>query len=87
MSVHEVVLAARAARLHLNNESCRVLIYAASKTYIFTTAPGIFEHEGVPSVSIPNERIIVPITDITKIEIPVSRFTPDVKSFMTVDWE
>ena len=87
MSVHEVVLSARGARLHLNNESCRIIINKYNPRDILVTAPGIFEHEGVPSVSIPEQHIIVPITDITKIEISVSRFTPDVKSFMTVDWE
>lgn len=83
---HTVKLAERAARRMLQNESCRVIIDKASSTFVFVTEPGIFEHDGELSVSIPEERIIVPITDITKIELPVSRFTPDKMCFMEIAW-
>ena len=87
MAYHKVKLAPRSARLHLQNEECRIIIKKAHPTNIFITAPGIFEYEGVDSVSVPSEHIIVPITDITEIEIPSTRFTPDIKCFMEIAWD
>jgi len=81
-----VKLAPRGARLHLQNEECCIIIDKASPTFVFTTKPGIFEHDGVDSVYIPKERIIIPLTDITRIEIPSTRFTPDIKTFIEIAW-
>ena len=86
MSVHEIKLASRNARLKLNNNICRVIVEKPNKTVAFVTKPRTFQHDGVDSVRVVNEHIIVPITDITKIEMPVSRFTPDKKTWMEVDW-
>lgn len=86
MATHEVKLAARNARLKLDNDVCKVIIKKASETTVFITKPGIFKYEDVDSIRIPNERIVVPITDITKIEMSVSIFTPDKKCWMEVDW-
>lgn len=81
-----IMLSARVARYRLNNESCKVIINKAHATDTFITKPGIFEHEGKQCVRVPKEKIIVPITDISKIEIEVSKFTPDKKTFMEVKW-
>ena len=86
MKTVTVKLAARGARLHLQNEECRIIINKSSPTFVFTTKPGIFQHEGVDSVYIPNEKIIVPLTDISRIEVPTTRFTPDIKTFMEIAW-
>lgn len=87
MKTVTVKLAERGARLRLQNEVCRIIIDKASPTFIFVTKPGIFEHEGVDSVYVPNEKIIVPLTDITRIEVETTRFTPDIKTFMEVAWD
>lgn len=84
---YKVKLAERAARLKLNNEDCRVIIASAHSTFVFETSAGIIQHEGEDSVRIPKEHIIVPIKDITKIEMPVSRFTPDKMCWMEIEWE
>ena len=85
--LHEVKLAARGARLRLNNETCRIKIEKAGLTNIFETAAGIFQHEGEDCVRVPNEQIIVPLKDITELEMPISRFTPDKMCWMKIAWE
>ena len=87
MEFTEVKLAARGARLHLQNEDCRIIIEKASPSFVFTTRAGIFKNEdGVECVFVPDERINVPLTDISKIEIPSTRFTPDIKTFIRIAW-
>ena len=86
MATIEVKLAKRGARLRLNNDECKVIIEKCHPREVFVTAPGIFIHEGVESVSIPSEHIIVPITDITRIEVG-NRFNPNIHSMMKVDWD
>ena len=80
----EVKLAARGARLHLNNEVCNIYVEKAHS--FFTTAEGIVMHDDEECVYVPKEQIFVPLTDITKLEMPISRFTPDIKAFMTIAW-
>ena len=80
----EVKLAARGARLHLNNEVCNIHVDKAHSD--FTTAPGIVMHDDQECVYVPKEQIFVPLQDITKLEMPVSRFTPDVMCWMTIAW-
>lgn len=79
-------LAKRAALLKLNNDDCKIIINKASEKSIFTTKAGIFDYEGELCVSIPDEHIIIPVTDITKIEMPATRFRPDAKFMMEVEW-
>ena len=82
----EVKLAARGARLHLNNEVCKIYVEKASS--FFTTKEGIIQHKDYGEcVFVPEERIFVPLKDITKIEVPTTRFTPDIMCWMTIAWE
>lgn len=86
MALHKVKLAGRMARVHLHNEECRIIIEKAGKTP-FVTEPGIFKHDNQECVRVPKEQIIVPLTDITSLEIPTTRFNPEVKVFMDISWE
>lgn len=86
MAKHQVKLAPRAALRMLNSESCKIIISKASSTFVFVTQPGLFVHEGEESVRVPREGIVVPVTDISKIETSITRFTPEVKVFMEIDW-
>lgn len=82
MATVKVKLAPRGARLHLNNEACKVKLNIA--VGIFVTEPGIINNDYVKIKDFPE---LVNIRNISHIEIPVSRFTPDVKSFMEIAWD
>ena len=82
MPMYEVTLAKRAAKRHLQNEECKIFVEQAHSSFI--TAPGIFMHDDKESVFVPIEQIIVPLTDITRMEI-TDRF--DNKCMMLVDWD
>ena len=84
MKYTTVKLAKRGALLHLNNEPCRVKV----KGVIYETEEGLIESQGeqyVISMSSTGP-ITIPVKDITHIEIPVSRFTPDILTFMEIEW-
>lgn len=83
MSMHEVVLSKRGARLMLNNEYCRVIIEKYHPQEVLISIPPILEND---MIRIQEHNMIVPLTDITKIEVG-NRFNPNIKSMMTVDWE
>lgn len=83
MPTYEVKLSKRSARLALNNRACKIYIEKACSEFI--TEPGIFKHDGEDSVRVSKEQIIVPLSDITSIEMPVSRFTPDKMCWMKID--
>ena len=83
---HTVKLAARGARLHLNNDECKVIIDKYNPKDILVTAPGIFIHDNQECVKIPALSIIVPVTDITKLEVG-NHFNPNIHTMMEIAWE
>lgn len=76
-----IKLARRLAERLLENEDCRIIIEQCHPTEIFTTRAGINENN---EVLVPSEHILVPITDITRIEY-TNRF--GCTSMMEIDWE
>ena len=89
MGTYQVKLAKRSALLRLNTEVCRVKLKGWGST--FTTGGKIITLTGIDSVQMVAIRELKDelwnVKQITHIEVPVSRFTPDIKSFMEVDWE
>lgn len=85
----EVKLAQRGALLHLNNEICKVKLKGYERT--FTTGGKLValvgkDNEQIKLVEIKELDELWNVKQITHIELPVSRFTPNKKTFMEVAW-
>jgi hypothetical protein len=78
----EIKLAVRTLRLRLNNERCRVKLTIG--TDIYETDECLIDDDYVRIEEFPD---LVNIRNISEIEMPVSRFTPDKMCWMKVAWE
>lgn len=90
MAKYTVKLAKRAALLKLNNEVCHIKLRGWGRE--FSTNGQLITQEMLDgskvTLTLINElNEYHNVKHITHIEMPVSRFTPDVKSFMEVSWE
>lgn len=88
MGKTQVKLAKRSALLRLNNDICKVKIKGYGRT--FTTGGKLVSLEGQDTIQFVKIRELDElwnVRQITHIEVELSRFTPDIKSFMEVDWE
>lgn len=90
MATHVVKLAKRGALLRLNNGCCKVKI----KGYggVLTTGGRLTylkdkDGNNLPFIKIVELDELWRVEQVTHIEVEVSRFTPDIKSFMEIDWE
>ena len=81
MATYTVKLSKRAALRKLEEESCNIYVEKARSYFI--TERGVTNN----TIHIPKEQITIPVTDITKIEMPISRFTPDKMCWMEIDWD
>ena len=88
MATYDVKLARRGALLELNNRVCKVKLKGWGRT--FTTGGKIITLTGIDSVQMVAIRELQDelynVTQITHIEMPASRFTPNKLVFMEVAW-
>ena len=80
MAKYTVKLAKRAALLRLNNEATMIRLNNGKE---LLTEPGLINGEYVRAGQYHE---LVNLNEITYVQMPLSRFTPDQMCFMEVDW-
>lgn len=90
MATFEVKLARRGALLELNNRLCKVKLKGYGGVFTtggkLTTLEDKDGKECIKMVEIREFGELYNVEQITHIEMPVSRFTPDKLTFMEVAW-